>query len=668
MGMRNTGVSGNAFPVDSTIPCKNLLAAGLKPTRSGSYMEYRFPPTPGNIAKAKDIMTKSGGLETMRWFDYGDEIGFGEWFTYMVKEKQNAGGAADLTVEAMILPLWQQWLAKNRPGFKSEDYWRPVWGAFDTVKMRPDASAEAAAEKPKLYVDSVIFYEDTSIGFVAEGAKAVKQAFGDQVLTGCNYSCYPYYYPHLPMYVKWFRMGAADYGKHSEYFWQLGQVTPMINGYVAEHFRAGMRFNPKAVLRQYTMPHSPGNTDANFLRTAFTHLAHGARNLDFFGIGFNETFTENYIDFRDHKRRIALRDITHSMALVEDILEESLVVPSEVALLMSDSTERWDHARIANDHLTPGQPARKFREDRLTYHQERVGIYSALTFGGYAPDLVVEEDLLNPQVLNAYKVLYLVGDCLPVEAIPALEAWIRAGGIAFATAGAGGYDTYHQPNPAMQKLLGLASHTIEHRTTFLRTSQELPFIKPLGLVVGDRWQIPALAAKERITVVAGTEVLATFQDDNTPALIVRALDKGSVYYAAALPGVAYLWAGLQPPAVPDRGPGVHRAINTYDPLAVRVLALPLSAAGLEPRVATSPDYIDTRLIGAEGAYILPLANYNETVGRPAVVTIRPPTDPQRLEAVVSAFSGPLTSQVVDGQWVITIPKLGYGDILRIQLR
>ena len=87
-------------------------------------------------------------------------------------------------------------------------------------------------------------------------------------------------------------------GRHSEYFWQVGQPGPMVNGFIAEHFRAGLRDNPRGVLRQYTMPHAPGNTDANFLRTCFTHLAHGATALDFFGIGLNESFTENHIDHR----------------------------------------------------------------------------------------------------------------------------------------------------------------------------------------------------------------------------------------------------------------------------------------------------------------------------------------------------------------------------------
>jgi hypothetical protein len=665
MGMRNTGVwNGN------TKPQKNLAAAGLQPTRSGGCGEYRFPPTPENVASAKEMMTKSGALATMRWFDYGDEIGFGEWFAYMVAQQQKTSGKTNLTVEAMILPLWQQWLGKNRPGFKSEDYWRPAWGGFEAAKLRPDASTEAAAEKPRLYVDSVIFYEDTSIAYVAEGARAVKQALGEQVLSGCNYSCYPYYYPHLPMYSKWFRMGAADYGRHSEYFWQLGQVTPMINGYVAEHFRIGMRFKPKAILRQYTMPHSPGNTDADFQRTAFTHLAHGARNLDFFGIGFNETFTENYIDVRDHKRRIALRDITHALGLVEDLLEESRVVPSEVALLVSDSTERWDHAKIANDHLTKGQPTRNFRDDRLTYHQERVGIYQALTFAGSAPDLVVEEDLLNPDIMKAYKVLFVVGDSLPTAVVGPLEQWVKRGGALLATAGVGRYGMYREPNPALQTLVGIAERKLEERDTFMRTSQEVPFLKPVDSVALVGGQFPALAIYERIKPTPDATTLAVFEGDKSSAVIMRTTGKGKILYAATLPGLAYLYTGLTTPIiwVPDRDPGVHRSVTTYDRVAASLLLQPLAAAGVQPRVKTAPDYIDTRLLAAKNAFILPLANYNANVGQPVTVTIRPPAGAGKPKTAISAYYGKLEVKADDAGWTFTLPKLGYGDIVRIAVK
>src|SRR5262249_14776223 len=261
------------------------------------------------------------------------------------------------------------------------------------------------------------------------------------VLCGANYSCHPFYYPTTTMYVKWFRGGAADMGRHSEYFWQVGQPGPMINGYIAEHFRAGFRYNPRAILRQYTMPHAPGNSDASFQRTAFSHLAHGAKMLDFFGIGLNETFTENHIDCRAHSRFQALRDITHCIGFVEDLLPESRVVPSPVAMLVSESTERWDYAGIATDGAGHAHFGPDFHKTRLNSHIARFGIWEALTFLGVSPDLLIEEDL-NAKVLKDYKVLVVVGDCLATDKVPALKAWVENGGVLLATAGAGQFGGY----------------------------------------------------------------------------------------------------------------------------------------------------------------------------------------------------------------------------------
>ncbi|MHB0937997.1 MAG: beta-galactosidase trimerization domain-containing protein [Armatimonadota bacterium] len=667
LGIRNTG-----FPVDDPerglMAKTNLAKHGLGPTKSVLAMEYRLPPTDANIARYKELLTKSGALPYLRTFDYGDEISFSEWFGLLTEAKRIEQNNPKLTVEEMTLPLWQAWLKEHHKGFKPADYWRAEWGKLDVTKLRPDASAEAAAEKPRLYVDSISFYEDVSIQFVAKQAQKVRAELGQDVLTGCNWSGYPYYYPHSAMYVKWFREGAADYGKHSEYFWQLGQVTPMVNGYFSEHFRAGTRFNPKAIIRQYTMPHAPGNTSASFRRTAFTHIAHGCKGLDFFGIGMNETFTENYIDHRAADRYIDVRDITHSLGLVEDILETSQVVPSKVALLVSESTEKWDHAKIGNDHLSPAK-ARDFRQDRLTYHQERVGLYTALTFAGSAPDIVVDEDLLDPKIMNGYKVLFVVGDSLPVETTKALDIWVRNGGTLIATAGAGRYGAYREANPALQKLLGIQSRTIKERDTFMRTSQELPFLKPITQVAGKGWQFPALAIEERVKPVKGVLPLATFADDKSPAVFFRPIGKGRVYYMATLPGLAYLYTGLTTPEiwVPDRGPGAHREVTTYDKSAALLLDTLLANAGVQPQII-SKGYLDTRLIRGKGAFILPIANYNKPDDRPVTITVRPPADAGTLVSVESAFCKQVPAKTDNDAWVITLPKLGYGDMLRINVK
>ncbi len=642
---------------------ENLAAVGVPVTKSWMVMGYRNPPLQPNIEQAKRDLARGGMRNHLLWYDYGDEIAFGEWMHMVLQadvDESRAGGNP-VTADAALARRWLEWLKANRPGVPVGDYWLEKWGVFNAARMRPDSSAEAAAANPRLYVDSLLFYEDTAIGFVAERVKLVHAALGWDVRCGANYSLHPFYFPHTAPFVKWFRRGAAEMGRHSEYYWQVAQAGPMVNGYVAEHFRAGMRDNPKAVLRQYTMPHSPGNTDADFLRSAFTHLAHGATALDFFGIGMNETFTENHIDHRDRGRYRALRDVTHAVGLVEDLLPESRPVPSPVALLVSDSTERWDLAGIAQDLAGHAPFGPNFRKTRLHHHLERLGLWTGLTFLGVSPDLVIEEDL-TAKGLQDYRVLVVVGDCLPREAAPVLEKWVRQGGVLLATANAGRYDTYREANPAFQTLFGLDIRRTEEQATFLRPRQELPFLSPLDTVKGDGWEMPQLATSEWISPADDARVLAKFKKDDSAAVIERSLDRGRIVYVAALPGLAYLWSALQPPQVPDRGPGTHTIPTAYDAGARALLQAVLKTAKVDPTVVAEPGLIDTRLLKGPKGFILPLSNCNAKVGGPVKLMVRVPGP---VGTVTSAYHGVLAVKEEEGRVVISLPALGYGDVLRL---
>jgi hypothetical protein len=645
---------------------KNLQAAGVPLTRSWMVMGYRNPPTRANIQRARADLARSGREKELRFFDYGDEIAFAEWIAMLGQDEVARAKEAGQTVtpQQVIRTRWTEWLKKNRPNNSPVDYWLPDWGRLDRAGFRPDSSARAAATKPKLYVDSLLFYEETAIRFAADGAKAVREALGRDVLTGANYSCHPFYYPHSTMYIKWFRGGAADLGRHSEYFWQVAQAGPMVNGYIVEHFRAGLRDNPRGVIRQYTMPHSPGNTDANFLRSVFSHLAHGAKMLDFFGIGLNETFTENHIDHRDRARFRALRDVTHCVGLVEDLLPGSKVVPSEVALLVSAATERWDYAGIATDQAGHAHFGPDFRKTRLHFHLERLGLWQALTFLGSTPGLVTEEDVIEGK-LKGCKVLVLVGDHWPRELVPAVEAWVKAGGVVLATAASGQRDAYGEKSDAWHKLAGLAKVQTEQRDTFIRPRQELPFLKPLGTVRGDGWEMPRLATREYVQPAAQTRVLARFSPDGAPAVVERRLGKGRIVYAAAHPGLAYLYTALQPPAVPDRGPRTHTVPTAFDRGARALLAAVLKAAGVAPAIEARPALIDARLLEAPRGWIVPVANYHRNVGQKVTLSIRVG---KKITKATSAYHGELPVQNEGGRVTLTIPALGYGDVLRLEAK
>jgi hypothetical protein len=62
---------------------------------------------------------------------------------------------------------------------------------------------------------------------------------------------------------------------------------------------------------------------------------------------------------------------------------------------------------------------------------------------------------------------------------------------------------------------------------------------------------------------------------------------------------------------------------------------------------------------------MPLANYREPSNDPVTITVRPPTGAEPIKSVVSTFCGPVKARTANGVWSITLPKFGYGDIVRI---
>ena len=87
---------------------------------------------------------------------------------------------------------------------------------------------------------------------------------------------------------------------------------PMVNGYVAEHFRCRHARQPQGGAAPVHHAALAGQHRRQFpaARSSRTWPTAPAM-LDFFGVGMNEMFTENHIDHRDHDRYRALRDVTY---------------------------------------------------------------------------------------------------------------------------------------------------------------------------------------------------------------------------------------------------------------------------------------------------------------------------------------------------------------------
>jgi len=215
--------------------------------------------------------------------------------------------------------------------------------------------------------------------------------------------------------------------------------------------------------------------------------------------------------------------------------------PATVAIFFSVVSDVWKDL----DHTTLGEAKKALY----------LAVKKRTTAGGV--DVVVEEDLTDDTagIMAGYRTLYLVDTHISIAATAAIADWVRAGGVVFATAGAGAFDEFNRPNTRMAELLGVKRGKITPSKQPVELSRrDLPYATPLDTVLlhtealaGD--SLPSYGVVEAgVAPAAGTEVLASFATSNTSALTLHNVGRGAAFACSFLPSFAFLHPAL--PAKP----------------------------------------------------------------------------------------------------------------------
>ena len=645
----------------------NLKAAGAPEPQSAGVAAQDNPPLARNVEPAKLQLKREGLLDQAAWYDHGDDWNLASWVRlYLEEEVSKARDKHQKqTPEKLLNKLWVEWLQKNRATARLQDYWISQWGIFDRQRLKPDASAEAARAHPALYLDSLAFYEDLILPWLSEGAMRVRRQLGKNVRVGGTLATGPEGLLD-PVALKLVSSKATDWLRPAGPSWRQGLYGSVAAGLVDEDCRAILRGNERGLLRPQIPATSPDGSTDDFLREAFTHLAHGARAIDIAGVGMEETQPEQHIDHRDTRRFQAVRDLTHAVGFVEEILADATPAKSQVALLLSETTLRWDVAGVSRERGEPAWNDTLSGKPRTTYQLDRQGIHATLTALGVCPDVVLESEC-TPEGLAGRKLLIVAGDCLTDDLANRLEAWVRQGGTVLATASAGRFDARRQPHKAFDQLLGFAKRVSAEQDSLVRSRWELPGLTTVDAIAGPSWLLPALAVHERVEPAEGTEVVARFQSDNSPAVCLRRVGEGKVISVSALPGLAALWTASQPAEAPDLAARAASSPLRLDPGARHLLEETLNAAAVTPavRVELEPGkhLVDTRLLESDKGFALPLAHHGKQVTVPVTVRVRLPQAPAK---VSSAWHGGLPCEYTNGEAVITLPSLAAVDMLKIE--
>ena len=252
--------------------------------------DYRWYPSEENIAKAKRELDAVQGQPYLRGFSYGDEVSLSAWSP---KDGRDDGLRSMLQAKGFqpedVMPADDAASVTRRP---LDQRWRRIRFVDDE---------EDARKTPSLYVESRRYIVGATLDRLAAASGKLKEAFGDEIVYGPNFSPHPFFWPELALFVQAFRRGAINRASHSDYWWQVGELGPQMAGFLLDVFRAGLRDRP-GVIQAYAMPHSPGTTDADFRRSVVTSIAHGAKALDYFQVTPEQANTENYIRHDDLSR------------------------------------------------------------------------------------------------------------------------------------------------------------------------------------------------------------------------------------------------------------------------------------------------------------------------------------------------------------------------------
>jgi hypothetical protein len=568
---RRPGDAAHNAKVDELIRLTGATALSGSPDeiapeglRRGS-IDVRGVPTAKLEEHCKKLVAE-GKADRIAVISLGDEIGLAR-----PQATDHAGFRAYLKAE----------------GIKPSEF-DPAFGD-DWEKVRFSPTPETAKANPALYYHSQRYAYRFGIRQLKERTDILRKHFPNAGI-GANFSPHhgSMYMGSAHQWISLFREDGMTMPWGEDYIWQVQVGTQQMNFLSVDIFRAGVRGKPDAKIHYYVMPHTPGNTTANWRRQFYGDLAHGVKVFNLFEFRpVQAAYTENHCS--DPAMFQEVRRSLHELGTFEDIIQDGQVRPGVAALWFSEAADVW------NDNRPPFDAAKRC-------------LYIAVRHQGLSLDVVTEGD-----DLKSYQVLYLTDRHVSRKASAAIAAWVKGGGRLIVTAGAGVRDEHDQPNKVLMELLGVEeTELIEAKEVIRFEKQDLPFAEPVG-VAGKKVQavFKAYGARSRIKADEGTTVLETFTDDS-PAITARRAGKGDVLCFAFLPGLSYFKPAL-PKRPVDRGTNddtlSHLIPTGFDPLTGLVFRS--TTADIMRPVDCSEHLVETTVIESKHGVAIPLINWSK---------------------------------------------------------
>ena len=423
-----------------------------------------------------------------------------------------------------------------------------------------------------------------------------------QALIGANYSPHHahFYLGETHKWVSLFREGGMTMPWSEDYIFQVPVASPQVNFLSLDLFRAGTRGKAEAKIHFYVMPHWPGTTPNQWRRQFYGDLAHGAKIINLFEFRpVQVAYTENHCSSPEMYQTI--REALHELGTFEDIVQSGSVRPGVAALWFSETSDLW------NDNRTPFDAAKR-------------SLYLAIRHQQLSLDVLVPGDELKP-----YKILYLTDQHVSKRDSKAMVEWVENGGRLFATAGAGMFDEFDQPNRNLRDLLGVQPQDWIRSKEMIRfEKQDLPFALPIERVRWRTAKFPIFGAATRIQTTARIE--GRF-NDGSPAITTREVGRGRVTYCSFLP--AFTWLKPALPIHPVDRSSRDNALCHFIPTRFdrAIDELMGSQMDIERPIICSEPTVETTIIESRDGMVIPLVNWSPNSIKNLNVTLSVSTPP-----------------------------------------
>ncbi len=365
---------------------------------------------------------------------------------------------------------------------------------------------------------------------------------------------------------------------------------------------------------------------------AYTQLANQCKLISYYNYGPDYMGYEGAWSGR-FWCRYTVHHINNQASLADDILGPGQMRPSRVALLYSMSTEyRWPQVSFADKRAT----------------------FLALSHDYYQPELV-NEDQIAAGALQHYDALYVLDPWVAAPAQAAIEAWVKKGGLLWASAESATKNEYDEPADLLQRLAGLErgfSGNLSANALTVSPVKGYPAFNPHKVSAAGR---PISIACQ------GARILATY-GDGVPAWLERKVQKGKLVYVGHRAGLAY-----------RAGAGKYKDECIWPDDRRSLINQPLSDAQVPREMTISEPMVLAMPLSTAAGTVIPVYNMHKSWPHPRgnlVFKLREPKAPVSVQYVLAGELklADLPFDHKDGWLTTTLPDLPFDGTLLVVRR